>query len=109
MIQGGFDKSKMHTLCNFIDVEKCEEADYLKKDYYCYIGRISHEKGIKTLITAANRLPRKLVIIGKGSLDAEMKKLAGPNVEFAGFKQLNEIKRIVGQARFCLLYTSRCV
>lgn len=103
MIQGGFDKSKMHTLCNFIDVEKCEEADYLKKDYYCYIGRISHEKGIKTLIAAANRLPHKLVIIGKGSLDAEMKKLAGPNVEFAGFKQWNEIKRIVGQARFCVI------
>lgn len=32
-----------------------------------------------------------------------MKKLAGPNVEFAGFKQWNEIKRIVGQARFCVI------
>ena len=98
MIQGGFDRGKLHTLCNFIDVEKCADAAYLKKDYYCYIGRISHEKGIKTLIDAANRLPYKLVIIGKGPLDAEMKKLAGPNVEFAGFKQWNEIKRIVRPA-----------
>lgn len=57
MIQGGFDRGKLHTLCNFIDVEKCADAAYLKKDYYCYIGRISHEKGIKTLIDAANRLP----------------------------------------------------
>ena len=32
-----------------------------------------------------------------------MKKLAGPNVEFAGFKQWNEIKRIVSQARFCVI------
>ncbi len=103
MIQGGFDRGKLHTLCNFIDVEKCADAAYLKKDYYCYIGRISHEKGIKTLIDAANRLPYKLVIIGKGPLDAEMKKLAGPNVEFAGFKQWNEIKRIVSQARFCVI------
>ena len=55
MIQGGFDRGKLHTLCNFIDVEKCADAAYLKKDYYCYIGRISHEKGIKTLIDAANR------------------------------------------------------
>lgn len=45
MIQGGFDKSKMHTLCNFIDVEKCEEADYLKK--------------IITAISAAYRMKRE--------------------------------------------------
>lgn len=103
MIQGGFDKNKIYTLCNFIDAGKCVKEDYTKEDYYCYIGRISHEKGLKTLITAASQLPYKLIIIGKGPLEEEMRKQAGPNVEFAGFRQWDEIKRIVGQARFSVI------
>ena len=31
MIQGGFDKAKMRTLCNFIDVHKCRKDSYEKK------------------------------------------------------------------------------
>ncbi|WP_455673044.1 glycosyltransferase [Phocaeicola sp.] len=103
MIQGGFNKNKIHTLCNFIDVAKCKKENYNKGDYYCFIGRISHEKGVKTLIEAANQLPYKLVIIGGGPLEEEMKKLAHSNIKFAGFKQWNEIKEIVGKARFSVI------
>ena len=35
MAQGGFCKKKLHTLCNFIDVEKCKKSSYTEKeDYY---------------------------------------------------------------------------
>lgn len=68
MKQGGFAAAKLHTLCNFIDVAPCVADDYSQRDdYYCFIGRLSHEKGAKTLIEAANALPQhKLVIIGEG-------------------------------------------
>lgn len=103
MAQGGFNENKLQTLCNFIDVEKCQKEDYSKENYYCYIGRLSYEKGVKTLIEAANSLPYKLVIIGGGPLEEELKKLAKPNIEFIGFKQWNEIKELVGKARFSVL------
>lgn len=113
MVQGGFSKSKMQTLCNFIDVEKCkfsstdgtDDVELLpkKKDYYCFIGRLSHEKGAKTLIEAANQLPYKLVIIGGGPLMDELKSVAHTNIEFVGFKQWDDIKQLVGKARFSVI------
>ena len=116
MVQGGFSKSKMQTLCNFIDVEKCkfsstDGTDYTddvellpkKEDYYCFIGRLSHEKGAKTLIEAANQLPYKLVIIGGGPLMNELKAVANTNLEFVGFKQWDDIKQLVGKARFSVI------
>ena len=103
IIQGGFNKTKMKTLCNFIDVDKCIREDYKKEDYYCFIGRLSHEKGVRTLIEAANQLPYKLIIIGGGLLEEELKKKAKKHIEFVGFKQWNEIKKIPEKARFSVI------
>ena len=106
MAQGGFRKDKLRVLCNFIDVEKCRKDDYAKDDYYCYVGRLSHEKGVGTLVEAAARLSYKLKVIGGGPLLEQLKikneQLKG-NVEFLGFKQWEEIKEIAGRARFTVI------
>lgn len=103
MIQGGFNSSKIMHLCNFIDVEKCKRDDYQKGEYYCFIGRLSHEKGAKTLIEAAKSLNYKLKVIGGGPLMDELKSIASDNIEFVGFKQWDEIKEILGGARFSVI------
>lgn len=104
MKQGGFDKSKIHILCNFIDVEKTIKHAYNKQDYYCFIGRLSHEKGVETLVEAARQLPYKLKIIGGGPFMDELKTLAtGTDIEFLGYKQWTEIKELVGSARFSVI------
>jgi glycosyltransferase involved in cell wall biosynthesis len=104
MIQGGFDPGKFHVLCNFIDIEKTRKDDYTKEDYYCYVGRLSHEKGIETLINAAKTLPFKLKIVGDGILkETLIQKSENADIEFVGYKQWNEIKDIVGKARFMVI------
>ena len=104
MKQGGFDKSKIHILCNFIDVKKTIRQEYNKQDYYCFIGRLSHENGGATLVKAARQLPHKLRIIGGGPLMDELKTLAaGTDIEFLGYKQWPEIKELVGCARFSVI------
>lgn len=104
MQQGGFNSDKLMTLCNFIDIEKTKRANYDKEDYYCYIGRLSHEKGVKTLIQAANQLPYKLKIIGGGPLREELEaEVKHNNIEFVGYKQWDEIKELVGKARFTVI------
>lgn len=104
MLQGGFRSAKLINLSNFIDVKRSNKTDYSKSDYYCYIGRLSHEKGVETLIRAAADLPYKLLVIGDGPLAADLKKLAeGSNVEFLGYKPWDEIKQIVGKARFSVV------
>lgn len=108
MVEGGFDVAKMYTLCNFIDVEKTRRKNYDKQDYYCFIGRLSNEKGVATLVKAARELPYKLKIIGGGPLMDELRLLAGEkNIEFVGYKQWEEIKDIVGHARFSVI-SSEC-
>ena len=106
MAQGGFRKEKLKVLCNFIDTKKCRKDNYDKEDYYCYVGRLSHEKGVTTLIEAAARLPYRLKVIGGGPLSEELKikneQLKG-NVEFLGFRQWDDIKNIVGKARFTVI------
>lgn len=106
MTEGGFDERKLATLCNFIDTEKCGKKISEREEYYCYVGRLSEEKGVSTLIAAACALPYRLVVIGDGplkeTLQAESRKLHAP-IEFIGFKQWKEIKDIVGKARFCVI------
>ncbi len=106
MAQGGFDKGKLKVLCNFIDTEKCRKDDYTKDDYYCYVGRLSHEKGVGMLVEAAARLPYRLKVIGGGPLLEQLKTKNGQlkgNVEFLGFRQWDGIKGIVGRARFTVI------
>ena len=69
MIQGGYSNAKLRALCNFIDVKKTEKGNYKKENYYCYIGRLSLEKGLETLLKAASELPYQLKIIGGGPLE----------------------------------------
>lgn len=105
MIQGGFNPDKLIHLCNFIEVDKCLLDDYDGRgDYCCYVGRLSEEKGVKTLVAAANALPdRKFVIVGDGPMREELQASAGANIEFAGRKDWEDVKKILGKARFSII------
>jgi glycosyltransferase involved in cell wall biosynthesis len=103
MIQGEFNSNKLYNLGHGIDVIRTKLPDYnIKGNYCCYLGRISHEIGIETLIDAVGQLPCKLKIIGGGPLKEDMEAKAKKylNIEFVGYKQWDEIKEIVGEARF---------
>ena len=102
MKQGGFDARKLHHLCNFINVSKCEGERHDKHDdYYCYIGRLSHEKGVKTLTEVASLLPYRLIVVGDGPLSGEL--TGSSNIEYAGSKDWEGVKSIVSHARFLVI------
>ena len=103
MEKGGFDKRKLYTICNFLNVSKCQRESYEKENWYCFVGRLSHEKGVKTLIEAANQLPYKLIVIGDGPLRNELELLSKSNIEFVGQKQWDDLKGFVGKARFSVI------
>lgn len=103
MKEGGFKAEKLHVHTNFIDIDKCNNNVFSKEDYYCYVGRISKEKGIKTLIEAANQLPYKLYVIGKGPLFQEIKAISKDHIEFLGQLNWNELKTIEQKAKFSII------
>jgi len=110
MKKGGFNPQKMIKLNNFIDIEKITQPVFHNKEnYYCYVGRLSPEKGIETLLKAAIELPFSLKIIGTGLLENELKlRYQTKQVVFEGYKPWNEIERIVGKAMFTVM-PSECL
>lgn len=102
-------KSKRNmTLYNFStsisDVPKTMPGDR----YYLFFGRLSYEKGVRTLLEAFKDLPQyKLKIAGTGPEETELKTFADDNgmgnVEFLGYKQGQELADLVSNAYFIIV------
>lgn len=101
-IRGGYDANKFEVLCNFIDVNKVANPKFEKGEYYCYLGRVTEVKGIRTLCEAAKQLPYKLKVIGGGDILDELK-ATYPDIEFLGQKDWNEFRPVLEGAKFMVL------
>ena len=103
-IQGGYDADKFRVLCNFIDIKKVENPSFEKSDYYVYLGRLTKVKGIETLCRVAAELPYKLVVIGGGELEPELRsKYGNANIEFLGQQNWEEFRSVLEGARFMVI------
>ena len=76
--------------------------------YFLFFGRLSYEKGVKTLLKAFEKLPDyKLRIVGTGPLEAELKLIKQTrkidNVEFCGYKTGKELSDLVVGAYFVIV------
>ena len=96
------------TLYNF-STSITEKPKVMPKDkYFLFFGRLSYEKGVKTLLTAFKNLPQcRLKIVGTGLKEGELKAFAETcgmnNVEFLGYKQGQELADIVSNAYFVIV------
>ncbi len=103
-VRGGYDKNKYRVLCNFIDLKKVENPSFDKEDFYVYLGRLTKVKGIETLCKVASELPYKLVVIGGGELEPELReKYKDSSIEFLGQKNWDEIRPLLEKARFMVI------
>lgn len=76
--------------------------------YFLFFGRLSYEKGVKTLLEAFEKLPEcKLKIVGTGPLEADLKLMKDTrkmeNVEFMGYKTGKELSDLVADAYFVIV------
>ena len=117
-IAGGFPQNKFRVLCNFIDVDKVSNPSFIKgarthelenflsigENYYCFLGRVTEVKGVRTLCEAAAKLPYKLVVIGGGDILEELRvTYANSNILFLGQKDWDEFRPILEGAKFMVL------
>jgi glycosyltransferase involved in cell wall biosynthesis len=105
MIAGGFDQHKLSTIHNFIVDDLREHKSQTSQDFYCYVGRLSEEKGVETLLKAARNLPEyHLKIIGSGPLsDYFLEHYNDPHIEFCGHKSKNEVQELLSEAVFSVM------
>lgn len=110
MQKGGFSSDKLLTLCNFVAPEMINRyrsirPERSKADYYCYVGRLSEEKGVATLLEAASRLPYLLKVAGDGPLAAQLREKYAdyPNIEFLGHIDSARVSELLADARFSVM------
>lgn len=102
MIKGGYNSDQIRVLPNFLplSVEACTQ----KEDYYCYVGRLSPEKGTDTLLETATRMDYPLKVIGDGPLlDTYQRKYRQAHIQFLGRMKPENLFPIVQKARFLVL------
>jgi len=110
MRQGGFDPGKIKVLNNFLDPVKLKiyqntENNAQRQDYYCYVGRLSQEKGVTDMLEAASRLPYRLKVAGGGPLEAELREkyASCPNIEFLGMLDAQGVVNVLTAAKLSVI------
>jgi glycosyltransferase involved in cell wall biosynthesis len=56
-----------------------------RADYFCYMGRLVPYKRVDLLVEAFNRLGLPLLLVGEGPEGERLKRMARPNITFAGW------------------------
>ncbi len=103
-IQAGFPEEKIVVKPNFINDDF--ELGTGKGGYGFYVGRLSPEKGIDTLLSAwkqlGNQIPLK--IVGDGPLSDHVQQASEqcPKIEWLGRQPLKTVYQLIGDAKFLI-------
>lgn len=89
---------KLQVKPNF--VEDCGRIESEREDYFLFIGRLTEEKGIRTLLKAASLYNFKFVVIGEGPLAKEVEDFARHNPETTYTGQLPK-EAVIDHLRRC--------
>ena len=115
LVQGHIcDPEILYYMPNFLP----EETEFYSGDpngaYYLYVGRLSEEKGIMTLLQAFRRakVKRPLYIVGSGPQEEAIRQYIQRHnmqttVKMLGYMTGNDLKQIVSSA-YCVILPSEC-
>lgn len=103
--QSKFTASKIICLRNPLPPDTQYGINDKDEGYALYFGRLSKEKGVKTLIDQAVKAGVNLKILGTGPIEDELKDYAKDfkNVEFKGFQQGEALTNYIKKARCVVL------
>lgn len=101
--KANFTTSKIVCMRNPLSLDTVYARNVTDGDYILYFGRLSREKGVKTLIAACTEANVRLIILGTGPMEDELRSYAEgfENIEFKGFQ--------TGDTLIDYIKNSRCV
>lgn len=89
----------------FIDAVNCSSE--CNNDYFLYAGRLSNEKGVKTLLKAFSiNKGNKIVIAGTGPEEINLKRYAQEqcvNAEFIGFQNFEKLQVLISNCKAVII------
>lgn len=110
MIDAGFEASRIFVNPNIIEcpTEQGTERNLNDGEYIGYVGRLSREKGIDTLLDIARMCPQiEFRLAGQESMDFCMPKPLPPNVKIIGFLKGDALEDFYHKSRI-MISTSKC-
>ena len=107
MHEGGVGNGKTRHLFYTIKMDKFQPI-YENKGYMLYLGRLSEEKGLRTLLAAMKKMPGvQLAVVGDGPMEHELHTYVGRhdlrNVKFFGKKSGEELQSLLTQCNFLVV------
>jgi len=107
MIEYGFPSDKVIHIPHFVSTKHIEPS-LNNNGYILYSGRLSYEKGLKTLVEALSLCDSvKLFIAGSGPLKAELettaKNIAPKKVAFLGYLNRDRLQKVIDDAMFTVV------
>ncbi|MCO5101767.1 MAG: glycosyltransferase family 4 protein [Burkholderiaceae bacterium] len=90
---------------NFVDVESLH-PEFRPGKYFVYFGRLSAEKGLKTLVAAAANAGVEVRLVGTGPIEEDLRRQAdqfSANVRFCGFLKGEALWQTVRESRAVVL------
>ena len=104
LIEFSWPEDKIKVIINPFSADLINQETFNDQisDYLLYFGRLSPEKGLGTLISAAKAANQRVIIVGTGpeenNLRQQVKEQSAP-VEFLGFKKGEELRNIILAAK----------
>jgi len=108
-VQSGFPANKLHVKPNFVAPDPGERRRSDSQEYALFVGRLSPEKGVLSLLKSWERLPSEvpLVIAGDGPLRQSLEEHAARrglrNVRFTGHVQRDKVDKLMKRAAFLIV------
>ncbi len=100
LVDGGIRASLVKVKPNFVADPRPAARHNAKCTGAVFVGRLSVEKGVQTLISAVNNQDTELTVIGDGPLMQSLRRDCGPNVRFLGHRPRAAILEAMGSAVF---------
>ncbi len=107
LVQGGISKERVLYIPHFLRLEEYQPT-YQYDDYFIFLGRLSDEKGLLTLLRAMKGIKKSVLkIIGDGpqrhELENYVKAHKLTNVQILGKKGGDELKKLVANSMFMII------
>ena len=84
-----------------VDVQRFRLAE-APGEFYLVVGALAPYKRVDLAVAAANRLGRRLLVVGTGPEERRLARLAGPTVELLGWRPDPEVAELYARCRAVL-------
>ncbi len=100
------NSNKVTVVHNYIDIDKFNDFNELRKKDFIYVGRFSEQKNLFNFLNAFSKTNYSLDMYGKGELEGNLKKLVknkNISVNFKGIVENSALPQILNEYKYYIL------